>query len=228
MAINQEFKAALQAGKLAEALKLAMALAVELKITTSVVDSQKPKQSISTRINLVEGSIDNLLSEEFVANGAYQALQDFHFAQVSDVNQTIQNNLDTLSKMFRLMASLQQQHGGQMKPVREAVTVETQVLPQPDVVVESPLSYTNFVDLETKAAPENIAPETEPILPETTLETEEETIIPDVLEEAIYLDSFEIQEIAPSADYEDWGDLLDGFEDEENKNNTYPKNDDDF
>lgn len=227
MAINQEFKAALQAGQLAEALKLAMALAVELKITTSVVDSQKPKQSISTRINLVEGAIDNLLSEEFVANGSYQALQDFHFAQVSDVNQTIQNNLDTLGKMFRLMATLQQQHGFKVKP--QTITVETQVLPRTEVVAEPALGYTNFVDVDTQVAPENLAPKTEPILPETTWQTEEETIIPEVLSaEDLDIETFEVQDIAPKGDYDDWGDLLDNFEDEENQNDTLPKNDDDF
>jgi hypothetical protein len=127
MVSSDEFKKALRAGKLSEAFVMAMSQAPELRITTWIASSRKNLSQSSTstttpisnqvqadsylrsRINLVEGSIDNEISEEFLGNRFYQEVQQLHLQQVVEAHQTIQQNLETLQNIFLLLANLQKQ-----------------------------------------------------------------------------------------------------------------------
>ncbi|MGK7878250.1 MAG: hypothetical protein AB4426_34585 [Xenococcaceae cyanobacterium] len=140
MAFSDDFKEALRAGKLAEAFVLAISKAVELNITTWVaspkddlnqsvtVGQAQPGKRLRTRINLVQGKIENEIGDQFIGSGSYKELQQFHLEQVKAGNQTIKNNLESLQKMFRLMAEIQQQKlGGDHRQI-ELLDIESQPL----------------------------------------------------------------------------------------------------
>lgn len=128
MAVSDDFKEQLKAGKLVEALTLVLTEAVELEITTWVAsgnsgadnltsDQPQPGSRMRTRINILEGEIDNEVGSEFIGNGSYTELQKFHQQQVQQGRQTIQNNLIVLQQMFTVLASTMSQipSGGQPK-----------------------------------------------------------------------------------------------------------------
>lgn len=117
MAISDEFKEQLKAGKIVDALTLALGEAVELQITTWVSspdsdakalvgsDEPAPGYRMRTRINIVEGEIDNEVGSQFIGNGPYTELRQFHQEQVQEGRQTIQNNLANLQQLFTVLAS---------------------------------------------------------------------------------------------------------------------------
>jgi hypothetical protein len=122
MVSSDQFKQALRAGKLTEAFTMAMSQAPELRITTWIASSGDrnlsqssssstplPDSRLRTQINLVEGTIDNEIGEKFLGNRFYQEVQQFHWQQVVQGHQTIQQNLESLQQIFRLLATLQQQ-----------------------------------------------------------------------------------------------------------------------
>ncbi len=115
-----EFKKALKAGNLTDAFVLAMSKAHQLNITTLIASSEKnasesvtlsaaPRHRLHTRLDLVEGTIDNEIDEQFLGNSLYREVQQFHRQQVNQGHQTIAQNLETLQQMFRLMVTLQKQ-----------------------------------------------------------------------------------------------------------------------
>lgn len=122
MASSEEFKAQLKAGKIVDALATALSQAVELEITTWVASSSdpdveasssaanfgKPGYRLRTRINLIEGKIDNEIGNQFIGNGPYRELQQFHQEQVTDSPNIIQNNLNSLQKLFGILVKLRQ------------------------------------------------------------------------------------------------------------------------
>lgn len=123
MSASDEFKNQLRQESLStetitNALKTALTELIELKITTWVVpaddptaqnDDPKPGQRMRTRINIVDGDIDNEIGSPFLSNGAYAELRDFHLGQVKESREILQKNLDTVQKLFRvLVGSLQQ------------------------------------------------------------------------------------------------------------------------
>ena len=117
MAISDDFKEKLKAGKIVDALTLALGEAVELEITTWVsssnlevktsVEGEKPPADcrIRTRINIVEGEIDNEVGSKFIGNGPYTELRQFHIEQVQEGRQTIQQNLENLEQLFTVLTS---------------------------------------------------------------------------------------------------------------------------
>jgi hypothetical protein len=116
MTTSDDFKQQLKAGKIIDALTLALGEAVELEITTWVSsaksDSNTPKESapspescIRTRINIVDGDINNAVGSEFIGNGPYTELQQFHKNQVQDAPQMIQHNLENLQQLFSVLTS---------------------------------------------------------------------------------------------------------------------------
>lgn len=117
MASSEDFKKYIQAGKLSEALSLAMSAAVKLQITTRVLDDADmvtekeslPGDRLRTQINMVEGQITNEIGEQFTGKSPYQALKQAHLTQVKEGVKTIQNNLKTLQKLFRLLVAMRQQ-----------------------------------------------------------------------------------------------------------------------
>ena len=113
MAASEEFKAKIKAGEIFEALTLAMSEAIELEITTWVGEEgdtnspngSEPGKRMQTRINLVEGKMENEVGSEFIGNGPYQELQEFHQTQVKQGRQMILDNLESLQKMFVVLSN---------------------------------------------------------------------------------------------------------------------------
>ncbi len=114
MTSSEDFKQALKSGNLGEAFLLAMSKAPELHITTWIASPQdNPAQlprsrSLRTNINLIEGKIENQIGKELLGS-RHPEIQNFHHQQVAQGHQTIQQNLESLQQMFRLMAAFQKQ-----------------------------------------------------------------------------------------------------------------------
>ena len=118
MATSDDFKEKLKAGKIVDALTLALGESVELEITTwvcsanskaetSAEDTQPPADCrMRTRINIVEGAIDNEVGSQFIGNGPYTELRQFHMAQVQEGSQIIQKNLENLQQLFSIATSI--------------------------------------------------------------------------------------------------------------------------
>ncbi len=118
MTPNDNFKNALKAGKLADALVIALSKATELKITTSIVSANDyygknsqihPEDCLETKINLLKGEINNKIGENLLKNQNYETLQKLHLEEAIQGNQIIQNNLETLQELFEILAQLKQQ-----------------------------------------------------------------------------------------------------------------------
>lgn len=110
MTTSDEFKEQLKAGKIVDALTLALAEAVELDITTWVssansTETDQPPANcrMRTRINIVEGAIDNEVGSQFIGNGPYTELRQFHMEQVQEGRQIIQHNLENLQQLFTVL-----------------------------------------------------------------------------------------------------------------------------
>jgi hypothetical protein len=116
MTTSDDFKAQLKAGKIIDALTLALGEAVELEITTWVssasdsttsieAEAPAPESRMRTRMNIVDGDINNEVGTQFIGNGPYTELQQFHRAQVQDGPQMIQHNLENLQQLFSVLTS---------------------------------------------------------------------------------------------------------------------------
>ncbi len=115
MSASEEFQKQLRAGNLADALTLALSQAIELEIKTWVstesagseldaLDQPAPGYALRTRINLIDGDIENEVGSQFIGDGPYRELRDFHLQQVLEGRQIIQNNLENLQRMFAILA----------------------------------------------------------------------------------------------------------------------------
>lgn len=110
MGTSNDFKEKLKAGKLADALTLALGEAIELEITTWVssahseteapIDEPQAGYRMRTRMNIVDGDIDNEVGSRFVSDGPYRELQQFHLDQVREGRYIIQQNLESLQQLF--------------------------------------------------------------------------------------------------------------------------------
>lgn len=139
MASSEDFKKYIQAGKLTEALALAMSAAVKLQITTRVLDDEdmamgtdsQPGDRLRTQINMVEGQITNEIGEQFTGKNPYKDLKQAHLEQVKDGAKTIQNNLKSLQKLFRLLVAMRQQNLLDVTPTLELNAGLEQSIPLP-------------------------------------------------------------------------------------------------
>jgi hypothetical protein len=113
MTINETFKAKIKEGKLKDALISVMSEAVELKITTWVSNPEDsvnqpsqpiPGHYIRTRMNILDGDIDNEIGSQFINKKSYSELQQFHLEQVKEGHQIVQTNLENIHKMFALLS----------------------------------------------------------------------------------------------------------------------------
>lgn len=110
MTAMEEFRARVMAGEIAEALSLAMSEAIELKVTTWVASSDRstslsesqPGYRWRTRIDLVNGEVENEIGSEFINNPAYRELQRLHLEQVQQGRKILIANLETLQAMFAI------------------------------------------------------------------------------------------------------------------------------
>lgn len=115
MAASEEFKQAIKAGNLKQALQLAIGEAPEIEITTWVSaanpyhptqpapDKVLPGYQMRTRINIVEGDIDTEVGSQFVGNGPYTNLREFHVQQIWESREMIQKNLENLQQLFAIL-----------------------------------------------------------------------------------------------------------------------------
>ena len=115
MTAIEEFKQKIRERKLLDAFTLAASEAIELKITTWVSSSNLETQAIiaqdqpfsesclCTRINLVNGEINNEIGSEIIKNQDYAELKKLHQEQVKTGRETILRNLESLQKMFAIL-----------------------------------------------------------------------------------------------------------------------------
>ncbi len=121
MTKNNKFQALLKAGKLQEAFFTALAETVKLEITTWLNSRENPQTQASPNIkvksnlNLLQNKIDYEMGEELLKHRHAKTLQDFHNHQVSEASLTRQNNLQTLEKLFAVLADLE--HPGSSQPL---------------------------------------------------------------------------------------------------------------
>ncbi len=168
MASSDDFKQQLKAGNFAKALAIAFSEATELKITTWVSSDlddlsstvAKPGHRLHTRINMIDGDIENEIGEQFIANNPYKELRQFHFEQVAQGNEIIQSNLKSLQKLFEVlvMKNYQTSTTPVIEPKSSGVT--NQLSPS----VES-ISTVGFISQPTEPAVEELG-----IPPDTVIE----------------------------------------------------------
>jgi hypothetical protein len=156
MASSDDFKQKLKAGNLTEALALALSEAIELKITTWVAsidgdaaqrepDHAKPGYRLRTRINMMEGDIENEVGDQFIGNGPYRELRQFHTEQVAKGGQTIQNNLKSLEKLFGVLAMMRQQSLGESVIEPDQLFLQDQLLLDTDATTSAPEDFLSTV-----------------------------------------------------------------------------------
>jgi hypothetical protein len=129
VAVIDEFKDKLRSGEIFEALTIAMSEAIELKVTTWVSSAGSPPTTqdfsangtlkaeletpsslcLHTRINLVDGEVENRIGSEFIDHEAYAELQKFHLEQVKEGREILLKNLESLQKMFVVMTNTMSQ-----------------------------------------------------------------------------------------------------------------------
>ena len=110
MTAIEEFREKIKAGAIFDALTLAMSEAVELKITTWVASSDledgaeesQPGYRLHTKINLVNGEVENEIGSEFINNPNYAQLQQLHLEQVQQGRETLIKNIESLQAMFTI------------------------------------------------------------------------------------------------------------------------------
>ncbi|MBD2578737.1 hypothetical protein [Oscillatoria sp. FACHB-1406] len=110
MSASDEFREHLRAGNFVEAMNLALGQAIELEITTWVPGEDSisgetidPDRALKTRLNIVDGEIDNQVGAQFIGNGPYRELREFHTEQVQSGQQIIQKNLESLQQVFTIL-----------------------------------------------------------------------------------------------------------------------------
>ena len=184
MASSDNFREQLKAGNLAEALALALTQATQLKITTWVasgsemleVGQLKPGHRLQTQINSLEGAIKNEIGDQFLGNGPYRELLQFHLDQVTQGNVIIQNNLKSLEKLFEVLVALRQQAGTQPTLELELPNVEPPPLlpdtispeiefpiPPPEVEVENVALVEEVVEVPESAIALEVPPDVTPL-----------------------------------------------------------------
>jgi hypothetical protein len=138
MPLSNEFKAKIKAGNVKEALEMALAEAVELKVTTWVAQESNgseseetgasPNQKLETRINLLNNEIATEIGEQFVDGGAYSQLKAFHQEQVNQSHRLIQNNINCLQRLLSLWGRLDPQIAASLPVLEESAIPQNQPL----------------------------------------------------------------------------------------------------
>jgi hypothetical protein len=115
----EEFKEKLRSGEIYDALTIAMSEAIELKVTTWVSSAEESQGTLDrepqsgrclrTRINIVDGEVENEIGSDFIGNEAYAELQRFHLEQVREGREILLKNLESLQKMFVVLSNTMSQ-----------------------------------------------------------------------------------------------------------------------
>lgn len=110
----------LDANRIIDAIKSAIAEVVELEITTWVEEPStqsdeasqeitkiaKPGNRIYTKINLISGDIENEVGSQFLASGPYAELLNFHLVQVKDSREIMQKNIESVQKIYKILMEM--------------------------------------------------------------------------------------------------------------------------
>ena len=111
MSASEIFKQKIKEGNLKDALILIMSEAVDLKITTWISAEQQNSSSkssegnyICTRMNILDGDIENEIGFQFMNKKSYKEIQQFHLEQVKEGHQIVQTNLENIHKMFAILS----------------------------------------------------------------------------------------------------------------------------
>lgn len=109
----------LDANRIIDAIKSAIAEVVELEITTWVEEPStqspeelpvtkivKPGNRIYTKINLISGDIENEVGSQFLASGPYAELLNFHLVQVKDSREIMQKNIESIQKIYKILMEM--------------------------------------------------------------------------------------------------------------------------
>jgi hypothetical protein len=105
---------------LIDTVKTAIQEVIELEITTWVSEASnalenqsqtgkeviKPGNRMYTRINLIDGDIENEIGSQFVGNGSYTELREFHLNQVKEGREIIQKNIESIQKMYEILKEM--------------------------------------------------------------------------------------------------------------------------
>lgn len=234
MGLSDEFRKELKAGNLSKAISLAVSEAVDLKITTWVASSSEEKEAaqiksghcLRTHINIIEGDIENEIGDQFIGNGPYRELQQFHLEQVVQGSQIINSNLKSLQKLFEVWLKtsqkvantpvLESEKSGfeqQLLPTaREIPTSEWEVIAEnsaiSDSIISSELAFEEEINSVTP--PENLPASWSELPPKDESETfaqeyyEDESVWDDLLDSLPSLELQSDQEVAESSNTENW------------------------
>lgn len=103
-------KKGLDVDEIIDAIKTVIVEVIDLKITTWVaepsdqaqneIETPKPGNRIYTRINLVNGDIQNEIGSHFTDSGLYKEIREFHLTQVKDSREIIQKNIESVEKLY--------------------------------------------------------------------------------------------------------------------------------
>ena len=106
MTLNKEVKAKIQAGKIFEALTIAISEAIELEVTTiytsedlDQINSSSSESRLHTRFNLLDGTVDHEIDLKLIDNPVYDELQRLHIEQVEQRQASLIEKLASLTKM---------------------------------------------------------------------------------------------------------------------------------
>ncbi|MEA5601029.1 hypothetical protein [Nostoc sp. UHCC 0252] len=109
-------KKGLDVDDIIDAIKTVIVEAIDLKITTWVVESSehshneievaKPGNRIYTRINLVSGDIQNEIGSQFTDSGPYKEIREFHLTQIRDGREIIHKNIESVEKLYGLFMEI--------------------------------------------------------------------------------------------------------------------------
>jgi hypothetical protein len=107
MLSSQEFQAKLQAGKIHEALALAIQAASDLDITTRMTEADLPShrsdgsEYLRTKINLLTGNVENEVGKKIVTDSNnYLKLQQLHIDRVADSHRLVCSYLHQLAAIL--------------------------------------------------------------------------------------------------------------------------------
>ncbi|WP_414575837.1 hypothetical protein [Anabaena sp. CCY 9402-a] len=118
--IKQLNSSNLGSNNIIDAMKAAIAEVVELEITTWVVEpstqlneelepsttSAQAGNRIYTKINLIDGDIENEVGSQFLCSGPYAELLSFHLDQVKDSREIMQKNIESVHKVYKILMEM--------------------------------------------------------------------------------------------------------------------------
>jgi hypothetical protein len=112
MVSSKQFLQQLQAGKIGEALAVAMSETLELDVTTRLANERgaspmeaggatHPGEFLRTKINFLTGEVHNEVSKELAMSGNYLQLQQFHIEQMNASHRIVQSHFQQIQELLK-------------------------------------------------------------------------------------------------------------------------------